>query len=138
MLSFAYALLVKDATVAVLAAGLDPYVGVYHRPRFGRPALALDLAEEFRPLVADSVVLTAVNNGEIAPEDFVRRAGGVALTQSGRRSLIRAYGRRMTSELRHPLFGYRATYRRTLEIQARLFASVLLGDVPEYRSLTTR
>lgn len=138
MLSFAYSLLVKDATVAVLATGLDPYVGVYHRPRFGRPALALDLAEEFRPLIADSVVLMAVNNGEVGASDFVRRAGGVALTQKGRRSFIRAYERRMTSELRHPLFGYRASYRRTLEIQARLFASVLLGELPEYRPLTTR
>ncbi|MGH2802189.1 MAG: CRISPR-associated endonuclease Cas1, partial [Thermoleophilaceae bacterium] len=138
MLSFAYALLVKDTTVAVLATGLDPYVGVYHRPRFGRPALALDLAEEFRPLIADSVVLTAVNNGEVSAGDFVRRAHGVALTQNGRRSFIRAYERRMTSELRHPLFGYRASYRRTLEIQARLFASVLLGELREYRPLTTR
>ena len=138
MLSFAYALLVKDVTVAVLGAGLDPYIGVYHRPRFGRPALALDLAEEFRPLIADSVVLTAVNNGEVGPGDFVKRAGGVALTQRGRRAFIAAYERRMTAELRHPLFGYRASYRRTLEIQARLFASVLLGELPEYRPLTTR
>lgn len=138
LLSFAYALLVKDTTIALLATGLDPYVGIYHRPRFGRPALALDLAEEFRPLIADSVVLTAINNGEVGKSDFVERAGGVALTQHGRRSFIRAYERRMTSELRHPQFGYSASYRRTLEIQARLFTSVLLGELPEYRPLTTR
>lgn len=138
LLSFVYALLVKDVTVAALAAGLDPYVGLYHRPGFGRPALALDLAEEFRPLIGDSTVMTAINNGELTPDDFVRRAGGVALTDRGRRKTIAAYERRMTTELRHPLFRYRATYRRCLEIQARLLAAVLVGDVPTYRPLTTR
>ncbi len=138
MLSLAYALLVKDVTVALLAAGLDPYVGVYHRPRFGRPALALDLAEEFRPLVADSTVLMAVNNGELRAGDFTTRAGAVALTLEGRRGFIKAYERRLRHELVHPLFGYRASYRRTLEIQARLVAAVIAGDVPSYRPLTTR
>lgn len=138
MLSFAYALLLKDAVVAVLAAGLEPYLGLYHRPGFGRPALALDLAEEFRPLVGDSVVLTAINNGEVGPDDFIERAGAVALTQGGRRSLIRTYERRMATELVHPLFKYRASYRRSLEIQARLLAAVLVGDIPSYRPLTTR
>lgn len=138
LLSFAYALLVKDTTVAALAAGLDPFVGVYHRPGFGRPALALDLAEEFRPLIADSSVMTAVNNGEIGSGDFISRAGATALTAHGRRKLIAAYERRMATELRHPLFGYRASYRRTLEIQARLLAAVLVGDIASYRPLTTR
>jgi CRISP-associated protein Cas1 len=138
MLSFVYALLVKDTLVAALAAGLEPYLGLYHRPGFGRPALALDLAEEFRPLIADSVVLTAVNNGELGAADFVSRAGAVALTTAGRRKLIGTYERRMATELVHPLFKYRATYRRTLEIQARLLAAVLVGDTPTYRSLTTR
>lgn len=138
LLSFYYALLIKDTTVATLATGFDPYVGFYHRPRFGRPALALDLAEEFRPLVADSAVLTAINNGEIASDDFVERAGGVALTQRGRRKATQTYERRMATELRHPMFGYRASYRRTLEIQARVLAAVLVGDIPAYRPLTTR
>lgn len=138
MLSFVYALLVKDTLVAALAAGLEPYLGLYHRPGFGRPALALDLAEEFRPLIADSTVLTAINNGEIDPADFVSRAGAVALTAGGRRKLIRTYERRMATRLVHPLFKYRASYRRALEIQARLLAAVLLGDITTYRSLTTR
>lgn len=137
-LSFVYAMLVKDCTVALLAAGLDPYVGLYHQPRFGRPALALDLAEEFRPLVGDSVVLTLVNNGEISASNFVTRAGGVALTASGRRRVTSAYERRMRTELIHPVFRYRAAYRRSLEIQARLLAAVLVGDLGEYRPLTTR
>jgi CRISP-associated protein Cas1 len=138
LLSFAYAMLVKDATVACIAAGLDPHVGLYHRPRFGRPSLALDLVEEFRPLVGDSVVMTAINNGEVDADDFVERAGAVALRPAGRRKFIVTYERRMTTELKHPVFGYRATYRRTLEIQARLLAATLLGDIPAYRPLTTR
>ncbi|MGO9321071.1 MAG: CRISPR-associated endonuclease Cas1 [Solirubrobacteraceae bacterium] len=138
LLSFVYAMLIKDVTAAALAAGLDPYVGVYHRPGFGRPALALDLAEEFRPLVGDSTVMTAINNGEVSPPDFVTRAGGVALTDRGRRKVIAAYERRMKTELRHPIFHYRASYRRCLEIQARLLAAVLVGDIPAYRPLTTR
>jgi len=138
MLSFVYALLVKDTLVAALAAALEPYLGLYHRPGFGRPALALDLAEEFRPLIGDSVVLTAINNGELDGSDFVSRAGAVALTAAGRRKLIRTYERRMRTELVHPLFKYRATYRRTLEIQARLLAAVLVSDIPTYRPLTTR
>jgi CRISP-associated protein Cas1 len=138
LLSFLYALLVKDVTAAALAAGLDPYVGVYHRPGFGRPALALDLAEEFRPLIGDSTAMMAINNGELRKEDFISRAGGVSLTDKGRRKAIAAYERRMTSELTHPLFRYKASYRRSLEIQARLLAAVLTGDVPSYRPLTTR
>lgn len=138
LLSFAYSMLTKDTVVACLAAGLDPYAGLYHRPRFGRPALALDIAEEFRPLVGDSTVLTAINNGEVEPGDFIERAGGVALTPAGRKKFIRAYERRMQTELRHPVFGYRASYRRSLEIQARLLGAVLSGDSPEYRPLTTR
>lgn len=138
LLSFCYAMLVKDCTVALLAAGLDPFVGLYHQPRFGRPALALDLAEEFRPLIGDSVVLTVVNNGELGAGDFVARGGGVALTNVGRRRVIATYERRMRTELSHPVFRYRASYRRSLEIQARLLAAVLIGDLDAYRPLTTR
>lgn len=138
LLSFAYSLLVKDCTVACLAAGLDPHVGFLHRPRFGRPAMALDLAEELRPLIADSVVLTAINNGEVQGEDFVSRAGGCALTHSGRRKFMATYERRMRTELRHPSFGYRLSYRRALELQARILGAVLIRDLPAYRPLTTR
>lgn len=138
LLSFTYAMLVKDTTAALVASGLDPYVGLYHRPGFGRPALALDLVEEFRPLIADSVVLRMVNNGEIRARDFIRRAGAVALTDGGRRRVIAAYERRMEESVRHPVFAYSASYRRMLEVQARLLAAVLCGELPEYRPLTTR
>jgi CRISPR-associated protein Cas1 len=138
MLSFAYALLVRDTTVAALAAGLDPQIGIMHQPHFGRPSLALDLAEELRPLVADSAVLMAINNAEVQDRHFVRRGGAVALTESGRKRLIRSYERRMHVKLRHPLFGYEVTYRRAAELQARQLAAVVEGQLDEYRPLTTR
>ncbi len=138
LLSYAYALLTKDLTAVAFAVGFDPYLGFYHRPRFGRPALALDLAEEFRPLVADSVVVGAVNNGEIRASYFFVRAGGVSLTQEGRRAMLRAYERRIDTQVRHPTFGYTITYRRVLEVQARLLAAHVLGEVPEYVPFMTR
>jgi CRISPR-associated protein Cas1 len=138
LLSFVYALLVKDLTATVNAIGLDPFFGVYHRPRYGRPALALDLAEEFRPLVADSTVIQLVNNGEIRPSHFTERAGGCQLDRDGRRAVISAYERRMSHEIKHPVFGYRVTYRRALEIQARLLGAQLVGETPAYTPFTTR
>lgn len=138
LLSFAYSLLARDATVAVVAAGLDPYVGLFHKPRFARPALALDLMEEFRPLIADSSVIRAINNGEIDEHDFVVSRAGAALTPTGRRRFIASYERRVSEEVRHPVFGYRSTYARCLELQARMLAAVFLGELPAYRPLTTR
>ena len=108
---------------ACLAVGFDPYIGLYHRPRFGRPALALDLAEEFRPLLADSTVLTLINNREMSSSDFLVRAGAVTLTADGRKTAIRAWERRMTTEVRHPMFGYAVSYRRAVELQARILAA---------------
>jgi CRISPR-associated protein Cas1 len=138
VLSFLYALLTKEAALAVRRVGFDPLLGFYHRPRFGRPALALDLMEEFRPLVGDSVLLTLVNGSRLTDGDFVERAGGVALTGFGRRTVIGAFEQRMQTELVHPVFRYRVTYRRAMELQARLLAAALLREVPEYRPLVTR
>lgn len=138
MLSFLYALLLKDAVRAVLAVGLDPYRGLYHRMRPGRPSLALDLMEEFRPIVADSVVLWLVNNRVVAPEDFVRRGPACALKDGARRRVIEAYEARMDTLIQHPLFGYQASYRRVLEIQARLLARAIAGELRAYKPFTTR
>jgi CRISPR-associated protein Cas1 len=138
LLSYAYSLLVKDLTVVCLAVGFDPYLGFYHRPRFGRPALALDLAEEFRPLIADSLLLNLINNREIKENQFVTRAAGVALTTSGRKAVIAGYERHLDVEITHPTFGYRISYRRVLDVQARLLAAHLLGEVPNYIPFTTR
>ena len=138
LLSYVYALLVKDLVATVWAVGMDPYIGLYHRPRFGRPALALDLAEEFRPLVGDSVVVNLINNGEIRASDFVVRAGGVSLTGDGRRSVLTSYERRLDVEVTHPVFRYRVTYRRVFEVQARMLAAHLVGEIPAYTAFTTR
>lgn len=138
LLSFCYSLLVKDIMAACLTVGFDPYIGLYHRPRFGRPALALDLAEEFRPLLADSVTITVINNREVAAHDFLVRAGAVTLTPDGRKAVIRAWERRMSTQLRHPLFGYPVSYRRALELQARILAASLTGEIPQYEPLVTR
>jgi CRISPR-associated protein Cas1 len=138
LLSYLYALLVKDLTAVCCGVGFDPYLGFFHKPRFGRPALALDLAEEFRPLVADSVVVNLINNGEVQPSNFIVRAGGVALTPEGRKIVIAAYERRLDVEATHPLFDYRVSYRRLFEVQARLLGAYLLREVPEYVPFTTR
>ena len=138
LLSYVYALLVKDLVATCVGVGLDPYIGVYHRPRFGRPALALDLAEEFRPLLGDSVVVNLINNGEVRTSDFVLRAGGVSLTDAGRKAVLSAYERRIDVEVTHPVFGYTITYRRVLETQARILAGHLIGELPTYTPFTTR
>ena len=116
LLSLAYAMLAREWTVTLHAVGLDPYLGFYHQLHCGRPALALDVMEEFRPLIADSAVLTVINNGEVRPEDFIRRMGSVALTPEGRRRFIETYERRMGQEITHPVFGYQVSYRRILEV----------------------
>jgi CRISPR-associated endonuclease Cas1 len=138
MLSYAYSLLVRTWTVALTAVGFDAYRGFYHQPRYGRPALALDMMEPFRPLIADSSVIQAINNGEIRPTDFLSAAGSVALTADGRKRFIGTFERRLSQEVTHPLFGYKLSYRRLLELQARLLARHLLGEIPDYPNFTTR
>jgi CRISPR-associated protein Cas1 len=138
LLSYGYSLLVRAWTMALTAVGFDVYRGFYHQPRYGRPALALDMMEPFRPLIADSSVIQAINNGEVRPSDFLSVAGSVALTDDGRKRFIVAFERRMSHEITHPLFGYRISYRRLLELQARLLTRHLLGELSEYPNFTTR
>jgi CRISPR-associated endonuclease Cas1/CRISPR-associated protein Cas4 len=138
LLSFAYSLLARTWAVTLSAVGFDVYCGFYHQPRYGRPALALDMMEPFRPIIADSVVFTAINNGEVRPTDFVSAAGGVNLTEEGRKRFIGTYERRLSQEITHPLFGYRISYRRLLEVQARLLGRFLLGEIIEFPQFTTR
>ena len=138
LLSLAYSLLAKDLTVILQAVGFDPLLGFYHRPRYGRPALALDLMEEFRPLIADSIVLNVVNTGVVQRSDFVGRGGAVFLSDSGRNRFMFAYERRMDELVTHPVFGYRISYRRVLEVQARLLARFLGGEIPKYPGFYTR
>lgn len=138
LLSLAYSMLAKDLTVACAAVGLDPMLGFYHQPRFGRPALALDLMEPFRPLIADSAVLSAINTRMVTSKDFVRAGPAVALTPGGRKGFFRAYELRMDTLATHPLFDYRVSYRRLLEIQVRLLARYLEGELGQYPVFLTR
>jgi CRISPR-associated protein Cas1 len=138
LLSYVYALLTKEFTVTTLAVGLDPFLGFYHKPRYGRPSLALDLMEEFRPIVADSVVISLVNNREVAMKDFIQRGPATSLTSEAKKKVIGAYERRMDSLISHPMFGYSVSYRRILEVQARLLSRYLSKELREYPIFSTR
>lgn len=138
MLSLGYSLLSKDLMIACTAVGLDPYLGFFHLPRPGRPAMPLDLMEPFRPLVVDSAVITAINTRMVYPEHFIAAGNGVMLTEPGRKAFFRAYEQRMDQLVTHPLFEYRVSYRRLLEIQTRLLARVITGEIESYPVFVTR
>lgn len=138
LLSFTYSMLVKEIVIATSGVGLDPLLGFYHQPRFGRPALALDLMEELRPIVADSVVVGAINTGVITADDFVSIADACNLKPHARRNLTDAFERRLDQLIAHPIFGYRISYRRVIEVQARLLARVITGELTTYPPLLTR
>lgn len=138
LLSLTYALLAKECTIACHAVGLDPYVGFMHQPRHGRPALALDVMEEFRPLLADSTVITLLNNGMLTVGDFVISSQSAALTPNGRKTVLTAWERRLADGVTHPLFGYKVSYRRAVELQVRLLAKYLTGEISGYVPFMTR
>lgn len=138
VLSFAYSMLTHECTVACRLASLEPTIGALHATRPGRPALSLDLMEPFRPLIADSIAISAFNRGELAEGHFLDTAAGCVLTDSGRKGFFSAYGRRMDTEVTHPVFDYRLSYRRMLMLHARLVAAWMLGEVPTLAFLTTR
>jgi CRISPR-associated endonuclease Cas1/CRISPR-associated protein Cas4 len=138
LLSYGYSLLTRSTAVMLTAVGFDAYRGFYHQPRYGRPALALDVMEPFRPLIVDSTVLTVINNGEVGTRNFVRAGNAVNLDERGRRSFIAAFERRLGQETTHPLFGYAAQYRQVMELQGRLLGRHLLGEIDRYPNFTTR
>ena len=137
-LSFLYAMLIKEVHITLTAVGFDPLCGFFHQPRWGKPALALDLAEEFRPLLADSTALTLINTGELQETHFIRRAGSCAFTEAGKKRVITGWERRLDKLVTHPLFDYAVSYRRILEIQARLLSRVIMGEIATYPGFTTR
>lgn len=138
LLNYAYALLTADAVKALASCGLDPHAGFLHSSRRNKPALALDLIEEFRAPIGDSVVQTVINNGEITPKQFRSVMGSYQLNETARRSLLAAYERRMSAEIRHPVFGYRASWRRVLEIQARQILGFIDGSQERYVGVRVR
>lgn len=137
-LNVAYGLLLADVIRAIATCGLDPYCGVMHTATGNKPALALDLMEEFRPLVAESSVLWAINNGELREKDAVMDLGRVRLTEQGRKRLIATYERRITSEFSHPIYRYKVTWRRAMEIQARVYMGVVCGEIARFRGIALR
>jgi len=138
VLSFAYSMLTNECTAACRLASLEPTLAALHATRPGRPAMALDLMEPFRPLIADSVAVSAFNRGELTEGHFLSTASGCALTDAGRKAFFAVYGRRMDTEVTHPVFEYRLSYRRMIMLHARLIAAWLLGEVPKLAFLTTR
>lgn len=137
-LSLAYTMLTHECVAALRLARLEPAIGGYHISRPGRPAFALDLMEPFRPLIADSVAVSSFNRGELAEGHFLRTASGCVMTGPGRRAFFNVYGRRMDTEVTHPVFGYRLSYRRMIVLHARMIAAWLVGEVPSLAFLTTR
>ena len=138
LLSLGYTLLTRTWLTVLSAVGFDPYLAFYHRPRFGRPALALDMMEPFRSILADSTVIQVINNGEVKPDGFVAAGPAVNLKPHARRAFIAAYERRLEQEVTHPLFGYRVSMRRLLEVQARLLARYLDGEIDDYPQYLVR
>lgn len=138
VLSFGYTLLTNQVVSLIHAIGLDPGLGVLHQPGFGKPALALDLVEMFRPIIVDSVVLTMINTGQLTPGDFVEELGTYRLRDNARRSFIEKLEARLNEQIQHPLFGYRVSYRRCIELQGRLFAKYAQGEIARYVPFTVR
>ncbi len=138
LLSFGYTLLMNQVLSVVQIVGFDPYFGFLHGEGYGKPALALDLMEEMRTPIVDSVVLTVINKRILSAEDFEDQLGAVRLRERGRRTFLQQFEQRLNTEIQHPVFGYKATYRRCLELQARLLAKFLLGETPIYRPFQVR
>ena len=143
LLSFAYSLLLKDVMAAVNLVGFDPYLGCFHEIEDGRPSMPLDLMEEWRPLVADAMVLELVNRGSLGPQSFtwtgaVRRP--VELGEAGSRLVLEAYGSRLGTRLFHPLAGPggETTVRNAMVLQARRMARFVLGEFPAYEALKAK
>lgn len=137
LMSFAYALLQGQVMAAVHIAGLDPYIGYLHEVHHGQPAMVLDLMEEFRALIADNLVLSVLNNRKIQPQDFTDSLGAYRLKENAKKTFLQAFDQKMNDEFKHPVFEYRCTYRRAIELQARLLGRHLQEGIP-YKPLTLR
>jgi CRISP-associated protein Cas1 len=133
LLSYLYALLRHDCIAALTATGLDPFVGYLHAERPNRPALSLDLMEEFRPLLADRLAITLINRRQITPDDFLTREGGaVEFTPAGRKTVITAWQARKQEPVTHPLLNQEFRIGQLMLTQSRILARHLRGDLPDY------
>lgn len=133
LISFLYSMLMNDCRSALEAAGLDPQLGYLHAVRPGRAALALDMQEEFRSILADRLALTLINRGQINAADFTEREGGaVSLSEAGRRAVVTAWQERKQEEITHPLLESKIPIGLLPLLQARLIARTLRGEMPSY------
>lgn len=137
-LNYGYGLLLTEVLRGIIACGLDPSAGFLHSPGRNKPALALDLMEEFRAPLVDAAIIGALNNGELKSNSFTNVLGSYRLTPAGRKKLIAAFERRIATEFTHPVFGYRTTWRRAIEIQARMVLGVIDGSQQSYKGVTVR
>jgi len=138
LLSYGYALLTSQVASAVQIIGFDQFIGYLHSSVYGRPALALDLMEEFRPIIVDSVVLTLLNNRMLSKDDFYVELGAYRLKNEPRKTFLTRFEERLNEEVTHPIFSYKVKYRRCIELQARLLAKCLTGEINEYPPFITR
>lgn len=133
LLSFCYSILTNDCIAALQGVGLDPYVGFMHTDRPGRASLALDLVEEFRPVLADRFVLTLVNTGAVKPGDFeIRENGGVLLSDFGRKKVLTAWQKKKSDQILHPFLQEKISWGLVPYVQALLLARSLRGDLDDY------
>ena len=133
LLSFVYAMLSHDARAACEAAGLDPAVGFLHRDRPGRPGLALDLMEEFRPFLADRLVLSLINRRQVQPDGFqIAESGAVTMDDVTRKTVLTNYQQRKQREIMHPFINEKTTVGLLVHLQARLLARYLRGELDAY------
>ena len=140
LLSLGYSLLSQSLMSALELVGLDPYLGYYHTEKYGRPALALDLVEEFRAPLVDSLTLDILNHHVVAEKDFETDPadGGVVLTSRGLRRYLRKYSERLESEFKSRELGRVISYRKLFEVQARRMARAVMDDATPYRPLRAR
>ncbi|WP_027013653.1 CRISPR-associated endonuclease Cas4/Cas1 [Corynebacterium freiburgense] len=138
LLNYTYALLVSECIRAILSCGLDPHAGFLHSSNRNKPALALDLMEEFRAPIADSVVITLINRHQLSKRSFSRIGNVLRLSEDGRKAVISAFEKRINTEFRHPVFEYSVTWRRAIEVQARLVLGVIDGTQKVYRGVKIR
>lgn len=133
LLSFLYAMVMNDCRSALESVGLDPQLGFLHAVRPGRAALALDLMEEFRAVLADRLALTLINRGQISAHDFVEREGGaVMLEGDGRKAVVVAYQERKQEEVMHPLLETKVPIGLLPQLQARFMARTIRGEMENY------
>jgi CRISP-associated protein Cas1 len=138
LLSYGYTVLAGQVAANIATVGFDPYIGYLHSSRYGKTALALDLLEEFRPVIVDSVVLSLFNNRQLEPDSFEPELNSYRMKDATRKLFLTKFEERMQEVVTHPVFEYKVTYRRCIELQARLLAKYLQGEIKQYIPFTVR